>query len=374
MNLLVIRSTKSLSGTETYNINLLRELNKDSSIKIRILTNLDIFSKELRNSGVISEVAHWLPVEVGTKKQLLKIILYAPVFTLLYIIRITLMQSSRRFDLVCIQSRTEMIFLTPILKLLGYKVIWIQHGPFFNSQASSLIKYLYLVVSRLVNKIIVPSFDTKLDLKKGHVDSKKIRVIRIGLDTNVYYPADIYKKAKMRKVFNLSNDSFVIGFLGTVTKEKGIDDFVNVGKLLGNVDYKYIVIGDGPEKQKMNKDISAIFTGFVLDVSRYLGMIDVFLFPTHHYEATSIAILEAQAMGISVLATDIGGNREIINHGYNGYLYKLGDVKSMARDIRALSVDSAKLRLMGEHGVKVIHNKFNIEKQAKLFAIFFKSL
>jgi len=64
----------------------------------------------------------------------------------------------------------------------------------------------------------------------------------------------------------------------------------------------------------------------------YLARVDIFLFPTHHYEGVSMAIRE-RGVWYPVLATDIGGCREIITNGYNGFLYKQGDVEAMARDI-----------------------------------------
>ncbi len=352
MRLLFIRSTKSFSGAEKYNVELLRELRKNTSFRIDILTNQRRLAKEL---GV--KPASWLPEEVGTKKQLMKAIFCTPVFIPRYF------TITKHADLICLESRTEMVLVTPFMKLFGRKVLWIQHGPFYNSQAAGIIKVLYRWTSRFVTKIIAVSEDTKKDLMNGGVDGKKIVVIYIGVS--------------MTKIKRIIHKQFTVGFLGTLTKEKGTDDFIGVSNLLRSIDtskQKFLVIGSGPERKIMRRKLRAEYTGFVTDVKRHLARIDVLLFPTHHYEGISMAILEAQAMGIPALAIDIGGNKEIIKHGYNGYLYKLGDVKSMARDIRTLAASPTKLREMGMHARQRIKERFTIEKQSKLFADIFWSI
>lgn len=309
-------------------------------LDVTFVTNL----KGLERHGFKVRIEKWLPEEVGTKRQLVKAILCASMFIPRYLALV------KKFDVICLQSRTEMIFLTPVLKLMEYKVIWIQHGPFFISQAAGTIKALYRLSSMFVDKIIAVSQDTKRDLIAGGIQKEKITVIYIGV--------------QMSRI-NKKPHSFTIGFLGTITKEKGIEDFVRIAE-----GFHTLVIGDGPDRNLVHGPI----TGFVRGVQRYLRNIDILLLPTRHHEGISMAILEAQAMGIPVLATDIGGNREIITHGYNGFLYALGDTKAMERDILMLSKNRKKLREMGKNGRQRVLERFNMDKQGKLFANFFRSL
>ena len=346
-----MRSSEIFSGAERYNTLLIPQLRKDKKLRIDFLTNQTLLAEKLH-----VPVTPWLFEEVGTKKQLLKILFQLPFVLHKYI------NALIHYDLVCFQSRTEMIFLTPIAWLLHKKVVWIQHGPFFVSQASRIIKWLYRIASRYAT-IVAVSQDTKSDLTKN--GGNLVEVIYIGVKTQ-----------EIRKI---KYKNFTIGFLGALTKEKGTDDFVRVccyymrGRAsIDNIEF--FVIGDGPEKRSMMRQLPAVFTGYVEDVKKYLKEIDILLFPTHHHEGISLAILEAMAMGIPVLATDIGGCWEVIKDGYNGFLYKQGDVEKMARDIRMLNKNRAKLRLMGKHARETVVKRFNIEIQAKKFAEFFKSL
>ncbi len=342
MKILFIRSSKYFSGAEKYNVELLGELRK--YFDIVLLTNLE----NLRSYGFKAWIEKWLPEEVGTKKQLLKNLFYAPIFVLRYL------KLVRNFNIVCLQSRTEMIFLTPILKLFKKKIVWIQHGPMFISHASRIIMRLYVFASKFMDKLIAVSQDTKKDLITGGIPKEKITVIYIGVQIS-----------QIKK----QTHKFTVGFLGTVTKEKGIDDFIEVVKI---TKCTALIIGNGPDLSWVKKCVAC--TGFVKDVQKYLNRIDILLLPTRHHEGISMAILEAQAVGIPVFATDIGGNREIVEHGYNGFLYKVGDVMGMARDIRMLEKDRNKLKEMRRNAQDTVIERFNIRRQAKLFADFFQSL
>ncbi len=372
MRLFLSRSSKNFSGAEVYNVNLLRELGKQSSFDIVFLTNLDRLAKELRKSDVKVHLAHWLPEEVGTKRQLLKVFFYAAIFIPRYLATIRKLENGKRFDVVCFQSRTEMIFLTPVLKLMRYKVVWIQHGPLFISQAAGIVKKLFFIESRIADKIIAVSKDTKQDLVRGGVYEKRVNVIYIGTEAKSIAP------------ISRRSNTFVIAFMGTLTKEKGIEGFIQVSVSLSHVNttkYSFLIIGGGPDLHWMKREVKSLgmmsqyrFTGLVSDVKTFLNTADLLLLPTHHYEGVSMAILEAQAMGIPVLSIDIGGNREIIKHGYNGFLYKQGDFNSMARNIRLLAKNRAKLLAIGKHARQTVAEKFNIRKQAKKFSLFFERL
>lgn len=315
MKVLFVRSSEKFSGAERHNVELIRKLRKDSLIKVGFLTNQKMLADELK-----VRITPWLLKEVGTKKQLVKAVIYFPVLVYRYLI------AFKGYDVVCFQSRTEMIFLSPLLRIFGRKTVWIQHGPCFISQASQIVKLMYILASRFVTKIIAVSEDTKKDLICGLIQKDKIVVIYIGVS--------------LPKILKTPHKSFTIGFLGTVTKEKGIEDFIHATK-----NYLTIVIGDGPDRNLIQGEV----TGLVKNVKKYLSRIDILLIPTRHHEGISMAMLEGMAMGIPVLATDIGGNKEIISNAYNGYLYKLGDTVSMTNDIRDLSKNKSRLELFGKH-------------------------
>lgn len=332
MRLLFVRSANKFSGAEKYNIELLSKLKKYHDVTL--LTNLINF-KSAKFKVIIE---NWLPEEVGTKKELLKTFFKLPIFLFLYLKR------CRNYEIIIFESRTEMIFLSILLKLWNKKVVWIQHGPLFISNTASIIKKLVVLNSLFIDRIIAVSKNTKKDLVNGGINKNKIKVIYIGVEI---------------PIIKRTPHSFTIGFLGTVTKEKGIIKFVNY-VLKHKV--KALVIGDGPDRDLVPNNISQV--GYVTNVYSYLRKIDLLYLPTNHFEGISLAILEAMSCGIPVVTTNIGGNKEVIKNRYNGLLVSSKQSFSLNHN----------WKILGSNAKKTIKDKFNILIQVKRFAYFFNNI
>jgi len=87
--------------------------------------------------------------------------------------------------------------------------------------------------------------------------------------------------------------------------------------------------------------------------------------PIYGWEGLPIAIIEAFAMKKSLVATAINGNREVIRHGENGYLYEPRDIETGARYIRELLDHPLKRKMMGNAGYGMILREFSIEKMVE---------
>lgn len=383
MKILFIRNAGRFSGSETYDINLFSELAKHKKYKIYFLTNLRGFARRASRLGVAAKIIFWGEEGIGTKKQLLSTLVKLPFVLPRYIYLIHKLEKKGRFDIICLQSMTEKLFLTPLLKVQGYKVIWTELGPIYATRMSEIITWLYKIVSIFVDKIITISKDTKNDLIHGGVSSKKIMAVYIGIDTKLFKPLSVSETKILRNRHHIPLNATVIGFLGTVTEEKGIEEFVEVSNALikQNRNCYFVVIGDGPRLNWMKAIVktlqinhSYLFLGFLDNVKKYLGSIDILLLPTHHFEGLSLAILEAQSMGKVVIASSMGGNLEIINNGINGYVYKKFNITNMVRLIDSLSIRRSKILKLSNNARKNIIDKFNIQLQAEKFLFLISAL
>lgn len=383
MKVLFIRNADRFSGSETYDINLFSEFIKYPLLNIYFLTNLKSFARRASEVGVTVKIISWGAEGIGTKKQLLLALIKLPIFLLRYILIIHKLEKNEHFDCICLQSMTEKIFLTPLLKILRYKVIWTELGPLYGTQMSRLVTALYKLASLVVNKIATISLDTRRDLIRGGISSRKIAALHIGINTRVFKPLSKMKIQKLKRRFHIKPASIIVGFLGTVTNEKGIEDFVNVSsKLLKkNLNYHFLVIGDGPflpwvknTIRKLHITTNYICTGFMEDVRSYLGIVDILFLPTRHYEGLSLAILEAQAMGEIVITSDMGGNPEIITHGVNGFLYKKLVKAVIVKRIVKLGLHRSRMVDLKRRARENIMHRFNIQIQAKKFVTFLQSI
>ncbi len=383
MKILFIRNADRFSGSEKYDINLFSEFVKYPSLNINFATNLRIFARQVSHLGVNTRTISWASEGIGTKRQLLIALTRLPIILPRYLSMIHKFEKNERFDLICLQSMTEKIFLTPLLKIQGYKIFWTEQGPIYATQMSKVITFLYKYVSLFVDKILVVSNDTKRDLIRGGVSAKKITAIYIGIDTNKFRPLSTIKINTLKKKFHIRRNSFVLGYLGTVTDEKGIEDFISVSSMLfkQHKNFHFVIVGDGPllpwvrrsiKKLKMTKNYT--ICGFVDDVTEYLGVIDILLLPTRHYEGLPLAILEAQSMGKVVITSTMGGNPEIIQNSINGYLYARLNKVSIVKRIVAMRLSRSKMLELNRQARKNIMKRFNIDVQKKKFVEFFQSI
>jgi glycosyltransferase involved in cell wall biosynthesis len=239
------------------------------------------------------------------------------------------------------------------------------------------------VASLFVCKILTISKDTKQDLVRGGLSVHKITHLYIGIDTSAFKPLSNVQIQILRSRLHIRPKAFVVGFLGTVTNEKGIEDFVEVSRQLlqKTTNYHFIVIGDGPyyswlqeTVKRFNIEQNYTCPGFLEDVRKYLGSIDILFLPTRHFEGLPLAILEAESMGKVVVTSRMGGNPEIIKNGVNGFLYRQFDITVISKRIEDLYANKSKMAELKRQARENIIDRFNIKIQAKKFIQFLQTL
>lgn len=129
---------------------------------------------------------------------------------------------------------------------------------------------------------------------------------------------------------------------------------------------RLVMIGDGPLKAQSQSLLEqagctelAWLPGERNDVPEILRGIDCFVLPSLA-EGISNTILEAMASGLPVIATDVGGNSELIDAGRSGVLVSAGDVETMAQSIVSYANDSEKARRAGQAGRATVERKFSM--------------
>lgn len=167
-----------------------------------------------------------------------------------------------------------------------------------------------------------------------------------GVDLNKF---DISKKDewryKIRNLYSISHETLVYGFIGRITKDKGINELLYAFKNL-NIDSnsKLMIIGDFEDKNELNTDLlewsfsseNVIYTGFQNDVEEYFSAIDVLVLPSYR-EGFGNVIIEAEAMGVPVIVSNIYGPVDAMKDNYTGYIFELGHVDELIDKMSLLS-------------------------------------
>jgi len=165
-----------------------------------------------------------------------------------------------------------------------------------------------------------------------------------------------------------------IGYAAFLEKLKGIDDliaaFAEVAK--NHPDATLLLAGDGPDKQPLMNLAEALgvgdrvhFLGFVDPVAPLLSKLDVFVSPSHS-EALSISIMEAMAMGLPCVCTDVGGTAEVIHDEDTGLLVPAHDPAALAAAIERLLAQPELAKRLAENGrALVLAGKYSLGSTLK---------
>ena len=174
----------------------------------------------------------------------------------------------------------------------------------------------------------------------------------------------------------------IIGAVGRLWKQKGYQDLIWAAELIRavNEDAWFVIVGDGPEREQLQKFRDQIdgqhivkFLGHRSDAAELMQCFDV-LWNGSLYEGQSNTILEAMATGVPVLASDIPGNRDLIENERTGILYPLGDVETLSRQTLVLLQNESTRIELGDNAKHRIQEDFSLAKMVNRYSQLYREL
>ncbi|MHC1636274.1 MAG: glycosyltransferase family 4 protein, partial [Candidatus Methanospirareceae archaeon] len=234
------------------------------------------------------------------------------------------------------------------------------HIPISDPLRSIPVKMLIITLARLYSnhsrKFISVSEEVAKILRR-YSDNETV-VIPNGVDINKFRPREDGKK--QRDDGDGNGRRVCLGYLGRLSREKNIVSMIKAVKMMKEEVFLKIA-GTGPlyKKVKSMEDERIKVLGYVKDASAFYQSIDVFLLPSK-FEAQPIALLEAMASGLPIVATDVGDNKYFIDG--NGIL-----CGTSAKEIKEAIEEIIKgdLQKMGSLSRKKIENDYSWEKIAQ---------
>jgi glycosyltransferase involved in cell wall biosynthesis len=189
--------------------------------------------------------------------------------------------------------------------------------------------------------IIANSEAVRDALIAGGIPANKVEVISPGIELPAELPS-AGLRAQARGRWGFSNDDLVIGHAGAFTREKGQDVALEAARLLAPKlpNARMLLVGDGPERRNPIDGI-AILPGFLDDLSEFYAALDLFIMPSRS-EGWGLTALRAMANGLAVIATDVGGLRELVVPGKTGWLVPPDSPPALADAIEAAASDPAR--------------------------------
>ncbi len=245
-----------------------------------------------------------------------------------------------------------------------------------NPNEKSMLRYNFLL--RSYEKKLMKRSDALIAVSKYTVDEltelygideKKIHVIYNGVDVQKFKPRP--DRAELRREFGLEDEKKIVLFVGRLYHRKGLEILLrSIPPVLQEFsDVKFVISGKGFKKKEeslrnlakqLDIEDHVTFLGYVPDekLPNLYSASDIFVLPAI-YENFPFAILEAQATGLPVISTKVGGIPEFLVDNENGFLIDPGDSAQLTQRVLALLQDPKLAKEMGMRGRKLIEEKFS---------------
>jgi PEP-CTERM/exosortase A-associated glycosyltransferase len=210
------------------------------------------------------------------------------------------------------------------------------------------------------------------DIVARGLPERKVTVIPNAVDIDKFPPGAPPDEA-LKARLGLAGKT-IIGFIGSFYAYEGLDLLLDAFPhvVTDLPDVRILLVGGGPQDEALRAQAhrlgltdKIVFTGRVphADVNRYYDLVDVLAYPRHSMRLTELVTplkpLEAMAQGRLLVASDVGGHRELIEHGRNGILFKAGDATALARAIVDLMRDRHLWPKLKEEGRRFVEQERN---------------
>jgi len=266
-------------------------------------------------------------------------------------------------------------------------------GEITRIQQKTLGKTRLRIFRTHVDRFIAIDQDIDKQLARLGIPKQLRAWIPNGVDVEHFCPVSRAQKERLRAEFHLA-ESPVVVFTGRLVSLKRVDQLISAWAIIRQSFPKatLLIIGTGPEENALKRaaypehpspaDVQddggtgIIFLGEVQDVAPYLQTADLFVFPSSR-EGLSVSLLEAMACELATIATDVGGNIDLIHHQQTGWLVP-GDDRGefptrLAEAIRILLEDKDLRERIAQAGRKHIVQSYSLASVVKLLhALYFE--
>lgn len=256
------------------------------------------------------------------------------------------------------------------------RIIFTSHGLPYDEDRS-LVSRLFIFIATwvtfaLCHTVICISHDTYERARRIPFVGRKVRFVRNGIRPFTPLPRDEARSRLMATYPHLKKDGVWIGAIAELVRNKGLVYAVEALALLEKSDVpSFIVIGEGDERKNLTAAITRaqlgsdfILAGFMADAREMLSAFDIFALPSVK-EGLPYTLLEAGLARLPVVASDIPGIEDIIEHGVTGLLVPSHDPEALARALTRLKNDAALRTRLGSALYEKVSAHFSPEAMLK---------
>ena len=255
---------------------------------------------------------------------------------------------------------------------------------YFNKAISSLIVAFERWLAKKTHAIIAISDLQKKELVEFYkiAPAHKVFTVPLGLNLDKFSIDQEKKRVIFREKYGFGKNETVIGIIGRVVPIKNHQMFVNVAALVkknSGIKVRFAIVGDGaslPAIEKRCTELGLTYSYFLThpqsasdvvvtswekEIDQVLAGLDIVVL-TSYNEGTPVSLIEAQAAHKPVVSTDVGGVKDVITHGENGFITAVNDVHTFAGYVIQLINDKALRGDMGDTGYHSVIRRYSKQR------------
>ncbi len=247
---------------------------------------------------------------------------------------------------------------------------WVMLGP-----RGTFYKWLDLFLMKRFNHLIAVSESTKEEMVAANVPESMITMIHNAIDTEVWAPSVV--TSTLREELGLEGVYPVIGYVGRIMPEKDLHTWLRAAAIVAKQfpKAKFLLIGEGSEGSTTLSELIALtkelgiaeqvlFPGYRSVLQPVYAAFDLFVLSSRR-EGLPNSILEAMAMGLPVVTTDVAGAKELVVNGETGFVVPQGSSTELAKAMKNILENSQIRERMGQASRKRIEDRFSFSKRLK---------
>ncbi len=250
------------------------------------------------------------------------------------------------------------------------------HGHILSEYFSRFKSIFFLWIERILafftDKIIAVSVQQKKELTNRFkiTNREKCVVVPLGLDVEKYLRLDYSDKPRQKRRLGYNTNDLVVAIVGRLTKVKNHRLFLEMAKFIvekGRKNIQFAIIGDGELREELSRYAQQLgiaekvrFFGWQKEMENIYPAVDV-LSLTSLNEGTPVAVIEAMASAIPIVATGVGGVPDLVRDGQDGYIVTNFDPDVFSDKVILILDDKDKRLAMGYNGREYVREKHNEE-------------
>jgi glycosyltransferase involved in cell wall biosynthesis len=241
---------------------------------------------------------------------------------------------------------------------------------YFGAAGSLVFRAIETALARVTDSLVAVSPEVRDELVAMKVaPSSRFTVIRLGIELEPRVRCE-EDPGEIRRRFGIGPDRFVVGWFGRMTAVKRTEDLLDTLASLRErgVDALLLLVGDGVDRDRLERlahgrglATACLFVGYQEDVAPWYAVCDAVVL-TSANEGTPVTIIEALAASRPVVATNVGGIRDVVEDGVSGLLVRRGDTHALAERLEALARDTERRRRMGERGRERVLERYAVAR------------